>query len=366
MVAAGVANSVGLDDARESAATEASMLAPGARVGPYVLEERIGAGGMGEVWRARREGAGPEGGRVALKVALGAASVDALRKQGSAQRRLDHSAIVRVLEEDLASEPPYIAFELIQGSNLRAHLRAWDEEAQSVVAHRAAQASGGTGGKSPDEARASDERAIAAFRTRRAVPVLRAVAEALAYAHAKGIVHADVKPENVLVGTDGRALLTDFGLGTTAFAGEVALSRSLASATLGGGTPAYLAPERHHGAPPTPAADVWSFGVMLFEACHGRLPQGLDRPQGWELAELFSACYAPLGARLHSGATLAAAFDAKRTHADGSPPPGAPAPATAVSSLGPRVSLVGLLLILGTGVVAMVVAAMFWVMQGVR
>jgi len=95
--------------------------------------------------------------------------------------------------------------------------------------------------------------------------VARDVAAALSAAHAANVVHLDIKPANVLLGADGTAVVTDFGLAGAL--GEAAMSSSE-----GSGTPAYMAPEQVEGATPSPATDLFSFGALLFEAASGQLP----------------------------------------------------------------------------------------------
>jgi serine/threonine-protein kinase len=179
--------------------------------------------------------------------------------------------------EDLAHDPPHVAFELVAGRDLRALLR---------------------------------ERA-APLGTGEVAAILGPVAEALAHAHGRGIVHRDLKPENILIedGT-GRVRITDFGLGV-AFdkaRAEVALSRSLESSASapGAGTLAYLAPEQVSGEPVDARADLFALGVLVFELLTGRLPQGRDVPSShvpglaaaWDA--LFDACYAGRQRRLPS------------------------------------------------------------------
>ena len=94
--------------------------------------------------------------------------------------------------------------------------------------------------------------------TTEALRIARAVAEAIAEAHHRGLVHADLKPENILIPLDGRVRVVDFGL-----AKLVGTAPDAAS-----GTPAYMAPERWRGEPPTGAIDVWSFGLLV-RARHG-------------------------------------------------------------------------------------------------
>ena len=161
---------------------------PGRRIGKYEIVRVIGEGGMGVVYEAHD----PELKRtVALKV-LKQADADRLRREASAAAKLRHPNIVTVYEIG----PDYIAMEYVRGGRLR-----WDKA------------------------------------------VLRQVAGALAYAHSQGVVHRDLKPGNVLLEENGRAVLTDFGLE-------------------GAGTPGYKPPEGISG----PAADVWALKVMARDA----------------------------------------------------------------------------------------------------
>ena len=108
----------------------------------------------------------------------------------------------------------------------------------------------------------------AAFEIEDAVDLARQVCEGVGYAHKRGIVHCDLKPQNVLVTPDGHAKVTDFGI---ARAYTLAVDPNLREETVWG-TPQYFAPEQAAGAAPTPASDVYSIGVMLYELLAGRLP----------------------------------------------------------------------------------------------
>jgi serine/threonine-protein kinase len=104
------------------------------------------------------------------------------------------------------------------------------------------------------------------------LPLLRGLASALAFIHGLGIVHQDVKPANLLIDTQGVARLSDFGL-------AVEIGRNFdARDETGAGSPAYMAPEQFSSAAAQPAADVFAFGVMLFESLAGRRPYPDDRP----------------------------------------------------------------------------------------
>ncbi|MBX3470193.1 MAG: protein kinase [Planctomycetes bacterium] len=203
------------------------------RIGRYEVVAKAGAGGMGVVYRAR-DPAG--GGDVAVKVLSGFGPDDRARfaREADAGAGLRHEHIVAVREVALGADPPHLALEWVEGETLRARLRR-------------------EGRLTPAEA----------------ARVVGAVARALEHAHARGVVHRDVKPENVLLGADGRVLLADFGLARL-LGRETRLTRTGDLV----GTPAYLAPEQASGeasriGPPT---DVWALGVLLFEALTGAPP----------------------------------------------------------------------------------------------
>ena len=248
-------------------------LAPRMLVGPYELVARLGSGGFGEVWKARRAGpGGGDGAPVALKVASGPAAAGVLRREGAIQRRLDHPGIVRVLDLDAAHDPPYVVFELVEGGTLRDLIRA---------------------------------HGLTGIGRERAMAILRQVCEALAHAHARGVAHGDLKPENVLIeAASGRARVTDFGLGAAApGAGEPGVARSgaLDSGPGVAGTFRYLAPEVLDGFPADAEADLYAVAIILFEMVTGHPPRGVEEPgphllgatdRRWFDA-IMSGCYRP-------------------------------------------------------------------------
>ncbi|MBB5076749.1 serine/threonine-protein kinase [Nonomuraea endophytica] len=201
----------------------------------YVRQELIGRGANGQVWRGRRLA---DDEPVAIKVlkeeyADDPAAVARFLREGVALRSLKHPHLVPVYDLVAEGSTLAIVMELVPGENLRAAL----------------------GRKVMDRAKS--------------VAVLGHVAQALAAAHAAGIVHRDVKPENVLVtwrGGDPWARLTDFGVA------HVADGQTLTKQSTFVGTSQYLAPELAKGEPPTPAADVYALGVMAFELLAGRRP----------------------------------------------------------------------------------------------
>jgi len=222
-------------------------LAPGTRLGPYEVLAPIGAGGMGEVYRARdsRLGRG-----VAIKVLPRAFAKDAERlarfeREARVLAGLAHPGIARIHGLDEAGGTRFIAMELAEGEDLAARL--------------------GRGPLPVDDALA----------------VALRVAEALESAHERGVVHRDLKPANVKVAPDGTVKILDFGL-TRAFEGDApdpsseVLSQSptitRAMTTPGAilGTAAYMSPEQARGRPVDRRADIWAFGALLFEMLTGR------------------------------------------------------------------------------------------------
>ncbi|RMG09496.1 MAG: serine/threonine protein kinase, partial [Planctomycetota bacterium] len=231
----------------------------GERIGEYVLHERLGQGGGGTVWKA--EHAWIPGRWAALKLPHEPELVGWLQREGLIQSRLDHPGVVRVYGGNLEGPRPYVVMELVEGGDLRKLLA--------------------NGPLPPARARA----------------LSRGILEALAAAHRQGIVHGDLKPENVLLAADGSPKLTDFGLARTAFERELEHSLAVTSPQLSG-TLRYAPPELFERGRPTPRTDVYSFGVLLFEVLVGRTPQGLESPQDHgvaaaDLDALFRRCYAP-------------------------------------------------------------------------
>ncbi|EFC85817.1 serine/threonine protein kinase [Parafrankia sp. EUN1f] len=215
----------------------------------YLLDTPIGRGATGQVWRARRRDTGSA---VAVKVlrsdlAEQPETVTRFVRERHAMPKVRHPNVVRVLDLVIEGETLAIVMELVDGPDLRGMI---------------------TAGRLPrDEARR----------------LLAQVAEGLAAVHEAGIVHRDVKPENVLIDRSGAtavARLTDFGLARVA--GDSSLTRS--SRLMG--TMAYLAPELAAARPPTPAVDVYSFGVLAYELFAGRRPFDADNEAALMLAHL--------------------------------------------------------------------------------
>ncbi|MEH1167306.1 serine/threonine-protein kinase [Micromonospora sp. CPCC 205539] len=204
--------------------------------GRYQLEQRVGVGGMSEVWRAHDRvldrpvavkliSPGPEGHH---------GTVERIRAEARSAACLVHPNVASVHDFGTSATlpghlAPYIVMELVEGETLAAHLRAGPLD------------------------------------WRIAVRVCAEVCAALAAAHAHGIVHRDVKPANVMLTPVGVKVL-DFGIATSTGTTDPLPDGLLM------GTPAYLAPEQLEGAPATPAADLYALGVLLYYCLSGRLP----------------------------------------------------------------------------------------------
>ncbi|MER5338174.1 serine/threonine-protein kinase [Micromonospora sp. NPDC002717] len=204
--------------------------------GRYRLEQRIGIGGMSEVWRAHDAVLDRP---VAVKVMSPGqeepdTSLERIRAEARSAARLVHPNVASVHDFGTCATPPggqvpYIVMELAEGETLAAHLRAGPLD------------------------------------WRIAVRVCAEISAALAAAHAHGIVHRDVKPANVILTPAGVKVL-DFGIATPSGTPD----RSPEGIVVG--TPAYLAPEQLERAPATPAADMYALGVLLYYCLTGRLP----------------------------------------------------------------------------------------------
>jgi hypothetical protein len=228
------------------------------KIGRFVLQEALGAGGMGIVYAAHDPDLER---RVALKLvrpdaAAAASSQARLLREAKSMARLSHPNVVQIHEVGVWEGRVFIAMELVPGRTLAAWLAAPGRSWREIVA------------------------------------VFVAAGRGLAAAHEVGVVHRDFKPENVLVGEDGRARVTDFGLARGELGdvtpGDRPASDALAdlagaAVTASGavmGTPAYMAPELFVGGPATAASDQFSFCVALYHALHGVRPfAGADRAE---------------------------------------------------------------------------------------
>lgn len=236
-------------------------LVQGALLGGYEILEELGRGGMAVVYRARQ----PELQRdVALKVlrpglALEARHVDRFRREGLAIARLSHPHIVGVHDVGEDGGYHYLAMECVRGTNLAAVIERLprDVDPGDWTAGDLELAVGVPGLFAGAQ---SYEQALARL--------LEPIARALGLAHELGLLHRDVKPSNILIHADGRAVLADFGLAK----GDGDPGLSLSGEPLG--TPYYMSPEQALavGQPVDERSDVYSLGVTLYEALSGRRP----------------------------------------------------------------------------------------------
>ncbi len=211
--------------------------------GRYRLIVSVGSGGMATVWRARDEVTDRD---VALKrmharVQDDPDLIERFRREAQAVSRLSHPAIVRLFDEGTDDEGPYIVFELVEGTNLKALIRA-------------------RGPLPPDMA----------------ASVVSQVARGLELAHRCGVIHRDIKSHNVVVTDDGVAKLTDFGIARLLDADQGGLTRT--GTVLG--TSDYLAPEQARGLSVDGRTDIYSLGIVLYECLTGELPFPADTPMG--------------------------------------------------------------------------------------
>jgi tRNA A-37 threonylcarbamoyl transferase component Bud32 len=229
-----------------AAATVRAPVVPrmGGALGRYELGEVLGQGAMATVFRARDTRLGRQVAVKVMNLAMAARSEsgERFRREAQAVAAVKHPGIVEIFDFVAAvpPEPAYIVSELIEGPTLRALL---DERRGRLLPEAAAL-------------------------------VTLPVAEALAVAHARGIVHRDVKPENVMIDRGGKAarvVLTDFGV-----AHVTGLETMTATGALVG-SPAYMSPEQARGHDVGPASDIWALGVMLYQVATGHFPfQGRD------------------------------------------------------------------------------------------
>ncbi|WP_050514544.1 serine/threonine-protein kinase [Streptomyces rimosus] len=211
--------------------------------GRYRLGAELGRGGMGVVWRARDELLARE---VAVKEVRAPRDLTdseqellyaRLEREGRAAARIAHRNVVTVYDVVSEDGRPWIVMELVRGLSL----------AEALIAD---------GPLTPARAAGIGSQVLAALRV----------------AHTAGVLHRDVKPGNVLLGNDGRVVLTDFGIARVAGSSALTLTGELV------GSPEFLAPERALGQQAGPESDLWSLGVTLYAAVEGHSPFRQDTP----------------------------------------------------------------------------------------
>src|SRR5579884_181464 len=215
-----------------------ARLTAGTQLGPYRIESFIGAGGMGEVYRAKDTRLGRD---VAVKLLAGHLLLNSIalarfQKEAQCVAALSHPNIVSIYDAELEHSPVFLVTEFLEGETVRQRI------VRSQMPWRAA------------------------------VEIAAAVADGLTAAHSAGIIHRDLKPENIFLSKRCGAKILDFGLARFKHVGESQYGSSAAAVSLPGlvmGTLGYLAPEQARGEAVTPATDIFSLGCILFEMVSG-------------------------------------------------------------------------------------------------
>ena len=236
--------------------------------GRYRLLRRLGSGGMAVVWVARDERLGRD---VAVKLLSDVLAGDAdyrrrFEREARVAARLNHPGLVGIYDFSVESERPYLVMELVRGDTLAERIAAGRTGELDLVA------------------------------------LARELLGALAHIHAAGVVHRDVKPANVLIGPDGRARLTDFGIARPKDATALTQTGQVI------GTRSYMAPELQRGEPATPRSDLYALGVTLRECGGGRggaLASILDRLSASDPADRPASANQALKGLTHTAGTVA-------------------------------------------------------------
>lgn len=222
---------------------EPDLFRAGDVVGPYTLEERVGTGGMGSVWRSRREDDLDTKRRYAIKfVRRGLDTANVLKRfaaEYSTLRTLDHPNIARLVDGGLTTDDqPYLVMDFVDGERID----VWCDSRRIRI----------------------EERLV----------LFREVCEAVHFAHKGLVVHRDLKPENILVTGDGVPVLLDFGIAKML---DPNLGAATATRVSGGPlTPQYASPEQLVGGNVSTASDLYSLGVILYEMISGTPPYRLQ------------------------------------------------------------------------------------------
>jgi serine/threonine-protein kinase len=272
-----------------------SLPKTGDRINNYLLEELVGSGSFGQVWRARHHMFDQV---VAIKIPTDLQYVRNLQREGVTVHGLKHANIVRAIDLDPYADPPYFIMELVSGPSLRA----------VIDAHPKGMPLGA------------------------AVEVMRGLLGALDEAHAHNVIHRDVKPANILLdhpladirGIGNAAVkVTDFGLGRIGGVTTASIMQSGSMLTEEGkdisGTLAYMSPEQRDGQPIDCRSDLYSCGIILFEMLTGERPAGAELPGSLrsdvpkELDEVFRRSYTRVARRYQSAKEMLAALSPARS-----------------------------------------------------
>jgi serine/threonine protein kinase len=222
-------------------------LSPGTRFGPYEVVELVGAGGMGEVYRAKDTRLKRD---VAVKILPESFCADQSRLarfelEAQSASALNHPNILTVYDIGTNGQAPYMVAEMLEGESLAARLH---------------------NGKLPPT---------------RAIDFARQIASGLAAAHAKGIIHRDIKPDNLFITRDNRIKILDFGLArvtATALVTDGATRTAITEEGTITGTVPYMSPEQVRGTAVDRRSDIFSFGCVFYEMLSGQQPFRRDTP----------------------------------------------------------------------------------------
>jgi serine/threonine protein kinase len=217
----------------------------GKTLGKYQVGERIGRGGMAEVYKAYHPRLQRD---VAIKVlhsylAEGVDFLARFEREARAIAALRHPHIVQVFDYDVEDEIVYMVMEFISGGSLKARQDKFISSVEYMPLDQV-------------------------------LRVIGEVGEALDYAHAKDMLHRDIKPANILLDRSGSSILTDFGIARIVSDTQFTVTGTLI------GTPAYMSPEQGKGDELTPASDLYSLGIILYELLTNQVPFDADTPLG--------------------------------------------------------------------------------------
>jgi len=209
----------------------------GKYIGKYEIQELLGKGGMGEVYRASHPTLGRD---VAIKLihldhASNPATAVRFRREANVVAALRHPGIVQVYDFDIDDDMLYMVMEYVPGESLDQHLAGIHVQGRQIPLEEA-------------------------------LRLFRLIAQAVAYAHRQGVIHCDLKPGNVLLTNQGQPVLTDFGIGRFISGERLTLTADIM------GTPHYMSPEQASGGEVGPYTDVYALGVILYELTTGEIP----------------------------------------------------------------------------------------------
>jgi serine/threonine protein kinase len=209
----------------------------GKTVGKYTLLELLGRGGMAEVYKARHPTLDRD---VTVKIlhrhlADGEGFLARFEREAKAVAAMRHPHIVQIFDYEAVEDANYMVMEFIDGGTLQERVASQAKERKYLPVGEV-------------------------------LSILGQVAEALDYAHGRGILHRDVKPSNILLDSSGNAFLTDFGISRIMNAGQFTATGVMV------GTPAYMSPEQGTGEELTAASDIYSLGIIVYELLAGKVP----------------------------------------------------------------------------------------------